>query len=599
MKTKKSRVVLSSVSVLLVLSLLAGMTMAWFTDTEKVNANFTAGVLDISVKPGETDKGDLTFENLRPMLYDNFYKELEPNGNEKWVNDVTQDNTTGLDDEDYAPVPAYFKPVVIKNEGTLPAKVKLSLEAGDGCEAGEPILTEDNITIKQDPEKMQDCANRLAPVLKVFVYKLVGETWTKVEDVNLNTAYDEAKANPDKVASDNTAKETNNTYMTAMLPAQGTATYVIAGYLPETVNNAYQGQHFHGKLVLNAYQMDDTEAGVPDEGGSSEKPDPGEPDNPDCNRDDHMIRTAEDMNNIRLHPHCNFVLANDIDLSEAYPSWEPIGELEEKYSSSRGTYYEPTENVFTGDLDGNGFRVTGLHVEPGTLKGCLGLFSYSSGTIRNLTVEGAAVVACNDSGILVGRNAGTILNCTVNGKVSDGDPTKTIKEVGGITGWNEKTGTISRCASFAEVSGTSQGRIVHKNYGGIAGKNSGTVANCYTTGLIRGAESGGLLGTNEGNISDCYTISTVYASNNSFGNVDTNTHPTIGDSGGTIEKDSIFYQKGNMYRMDRPYDSWHTITTKRGQAKSEEEMKTASTYTDAGWDTGVWNIVDGTYPTLQ
>ena len=277
MKTKKSRVVLSSVSVLLVLSLLAGMTMAWFTDTEKVNANFTAGVLDISVKPGETDKGDLTFENLRPMLYDNFYKELEPNGNEKWVNDVTQDNTTGLDDEDYAPVPAYFKPVVIKNEGTLPAKVKLSLEAGDGCEAGEPILTENNITIKQDPEKMQDCANRLAPVLKVFVYKLVGETWTKVEDVNLNTAYDEAKANPDKVASDNTAKETNNTYMTAMLPAQGTATYVIAGYLPETVNNAYQGQHFHGKLVLNAYQMDDTGAGKPDEGGSSST-DPEDPD---------------------------------------------------------------------------------------------------------------------------------------------------------------------------------------------------------------------------------------------------------------------------------------------------------------------------------
>ena len=277
MKTKKSRVVLSSVSVLLVLSLLAGMTMAWFTDTEKVNANFTAGVLDISVKPGETDKGDLTFENLRPMLYDNFYKELEPNGNEKWVNDVTQDNTTGLDDEDYAPVPAYFKPVVIKNEGTLPAKVKLSLEAGDGCEAGEPILTEDNITIKQDPEKMQDCANRLAPVLKVFVYKLVDGTWTKVEDVNLNTAYDEAKANPDKVASDNTAKETNNTYMTAMLPAQGTATYVIAGYLPETVNNAYQGQHFHGKLVLNAYQMDDTGAGKPDQGGSSST-DPEDPD---------------------------------------------------------------------------------------------------------------------------------------------------------------------------------------------------------------------------------------------------------------------------------------------------------------------------------
>ena len=61
------------------------------------------------------------------------------------------------------------------------------------------------------------------------------------------------------------------------LPAQGTATYVIAGYLPETVNNAYQGQHFHGKLVLNAYQMDDTGAGKPDEGGSSST-DPEDPD---------------------------------------------------------------------------------------------------------------------------------------------------------------------------------------------------------------------------------------------------------------------------------------------------------------------------------
>ena len=68
-----------------------------------------------------------------------FYKELEPNGNEKWVNDVTQDNTTGLDDEDYAPVPAYFKPVTITNEGTLPTKVKLSLEIAQdyACKEGE------------------------------------------------------------------------------------------------------------------------------------------------------------------------------------------------------------------------------------------------------------------------------------------------------------------------------------------------------------------------------------------------------------------------------------------------------------------------------
>ena len=285
MKAKKSRVILSGVSLLLVLCLLVGGTMAWFTDTEKVDTNFTAGILDVSVKPGEEGKTALDFKNLRPMLYENFYNELDKN---EWNNDVTQGGTTGLKDSHYEPVPAYFKPVDITNEGTLPTKVKLSLEAGNGCADGEPILTDDNITIKQDGSK-QDCANRLAPVLKVFVYKLVGEDWTLVEGVNLNTAYDEDAANPDGVASENTAEEANSTYMTAMIPANGTAQYVIAGYLPETVGNAYQGQHYHGNLVLNAYQMDDTAAGNPDEGGSSSE----DPDDPDRFNDNVTIEWRE------------------------------------------------------------------------------------------------------------------------------------------------------------------------------------------------------------------------------------------------------------------------------------------------------------------
>ena len=285
MKAKKSRVILSGVSLLLVLCLLVGGTMAWFTDTEKVDTNFTAGILDVSVKPGEEGKTALDFKNLRPMLYENFYNELDKN---EWNNDVTQGGTTGLKDSHYEPVPAYFKPVDITNEGTLPTKVKLSLEAGNGCADGEPILTDDNITITQDGSK-QDCANRLAPVLKVFVYKLVGEDWTLVEGVNLNTAYDEDAANPDGVASENTAEEANSTYMTAMIPANGTERYVIAGYLPETVGNAYQGQHYHGNLVLNAYQMDDTAAGNPDEGGSSSE----DPDDPDRFNDNVTIEWRE------------------------------------------------------------------------------------------------------------------------------------------------------------------------------------------------------------------------------------------------------------------------------------------------------------------
>ena len=254
-KTKKSRAILSGISVLLVLCLLAGGTMAWFTDTEKVNTNFTAGILDISVKPGEAASTDLTFENLRPMLFENFEAELAGNGSDKWTNDVTQDNTTGVYPGDYKePVPAYFKPVVITNDGTLPTKVQISLELGEGCADGEPALTEDGFTITQG--KTEACDNGLKEALKVFVYYNRNDpnsgAWTQVADVNLNTDY---------AGADDGARDT---YTTVMIPAGESVRYVIAGYLPENAGNAYQGQHYHGKLVLNAYQMDTTDGGDPD-----------------------------------------------------------------------------------------------------------------------------------------------------------------------------------------------------------------------------------------------------------------------------------------------------------------------------------------------
>ena len=253
-KTKKSRAILSGISVLLVLCLLAGGTMAWFTDTEKVNTNFAAGILDISVKPGEAASTDLTFDNLRPMQFDNFEAELAGNGSDKWTNDVTQDNTTGVYPGDYDPVPAYFKPVVITNDGTLPTKVQISLELGEGCADGEPVLTEDGFTITQG--KTEACDNGLKDALKVFVYynrnDLNAGGWTQVADVNLNTDY---------AGADDGARDT---YTTVMIPAGESVRYVIAGYLPENAGNAYQGQHYHGKLVLNAYQMDTTDGGDPD-----------------------------------------------------------------------------------------------------------------------------------------------------------------------------------------------------------------------------------------------------------------------------------------------------------------------------------------------
>lgn len=278
MKTKKNRIVLSAVSVLLVFSLLVGGTMAWFTDTEKVNGNFTAGVLDIEVNPGEdgyTTTEPLEFENLRPMWYENFYKELEPKiafGNEL-DNNVA---ANGMQDSDYRPVPVYFKPLQIENRGTLPTKVDVSVNLGDPCKDGEEKieLSEDKNTVNWAHEKNGNCTNGLQKVLKIFIYKQEAGSWKRIENVNLNKLYDDAVADPDGVAEHNTALETADIYTTAMIPAGEKATYVVAGYLPETVGNEYQGKHYHADVMFNAYQMDENAGGGNPDSGSSEKPDP-------------------------------------------------------------------------------------------------------------------------------------------------------------------------------------------------------------------------------------------------------------------------------------------------------------------------------------
>ena len=130
MKANKKRIVLSALSLVLVFCLLAGGTMAWFTDTEKVAGNFSAGILDIEVNP-DPENGNFTttkpmeFKNLRPMLLDNFDKELVESGD---VNNLENNNQ---DPENYPEdnLPIYFRPVRVENRGTLPIYIHLGMNA--------------------------------------------------------------------------------------------------------------------------------------------------------------------------------------------------------------------------------------------------------------------------------------------------------------------------------------------------------------------------------------------------------------------------------------------------------------------------------------
>lgn len=259
MKTKKSRIALSALSIVLVLTLLAGGTMAWFTDTEKVNANFTAGVLDINVNPEEPAEAPLEFTNLRPLTVAQFDAELVQE-------DLSNKNTEGFD-----PTPVYFQPVTITNDGTLPVYIRITAESlfekpDFACpEGGEEniALKNDNMTVHWDKEGARaDCTNGLAEKLKLFVYAKDGSgNWVRQEGVNLNEATLETGEDGERLEQAAFTPNREN-----YIAANGSVTYVIGGYLPEDAGNSYQGKHYHGNVVVNAYQMDDGAGVTPPEG---------------------------------------------------------------------------------------------------------------------------------------------------------------------------------------------------------------------------------------------------------------------------------------------------------------------------------------------
>lgn len=254
MKPSTKKITLSTVSVLVVLSLLAGITMAWFTDTEKTETNFSAGVLNVEVDASQKDPvtNAMEFENLRPLTLDQFKAEL----NETDFSNVNQ--------EGFEPTPKYFHPVTIRNAGSLPAQVVLSMFDNGACkEQISNVVDNDVGGVKQDGVIACADAYTLKDVLQILVYKNTGTkaqpVWTLMEGVNLNEVTGGGAYQPYNVA--------------APLAAGEEAQFIIAGYLPQNVGNAYQAKHYHGAFNVTAGQADEG-ALIPGGGGSNpEQPD--------------------------------------------------------------------------------------------------------------------------------------------------------------------------------------------------------------------------------------------------------------------------------------------------------------------------------------
>ena len=280
------------------------------------------------------------------------------------------------------------------------------------------------------------------------------------------------------------------------------------------------------------------------------------------------------------------------------------------------TSYGFQGTAFEGTFDGGGHAVRNLNINVETTGGLfIGLFGGTGvdAVIRNLGVVDCDLYGGNPGG-LVGKNLGLIDNCYATGVVTGADYSGTT---GGLVSMSQ-IGRIQYCHTNVAVS-VDGGDL---GIGGLVGNNSGgsDIANCYALGSVSGAgaseDVGGLVGTNYGSsdIANSYatgavgggaTVGGLCGSNASYSHIDTcyaagalSGSATVGGLVGfNDESSSATVSSDCFWDIDTSGQS----SSDGGTGKTTEQMKTVSTFLDAGWDmVTVWNMEeDQTYPLLR
>lgn len=259
--------------------------------------------------------------------------------------------------------------------------------------------------------------------------------------------------------------------------------------------------------------------------------------------DPYLIKNTFHLRNIDDNSTNYYQLEHDIDL-DIYPfnsgeGWKPIG------INSSG-------QEFHGRFDGNGMKIKNLFINRPT-ESFIGLFGAARhGSIRNVGFENVDITGKSYVGAIVGANYTLISQTYSFGTITATD------HAGGLTGLVESwtsSGEISNSYSLANVTANTA------SAGGLTGRFlSGNINNSYAVGLVSTpSNAGGIVGE--------------YNS-------------------GTVES-NVFWDTTT---------TGQTVNPGGGVGKTLQQLKTKSTFTDAGWDfNSVWNIVTGdstSYPYL-
>ncbi len=286
----------------------------------------------------------------------------------------------------------------------------------------------------------------------------------------------------------------------------------------------------------------------------------------------HWIRTDTDAR------YAHYKLMRDLNFNDDDSYDDPSN----KSFWTTGEGWEPIL-IFSGTLDGGGRTITGLYINRST--DLVGLFgSMDGGTVENLGLVGVNITGADYTGGFAGYCMGgeSIVNSYGTGSVhghrfvgglfgiNGGSITESYFKggvqgdyaVGGIVGQGWSGSTITNSYAAGNVSGNTL-------IGGVLGWNmlAATVANSYSTANVSGSGAvGGLVGGNEGQITNSYSTGSVGGTGERGGLVGiTSQHATVQNS---------LYDSETSGMSD----------TGKGEPKTSAEMKTKSTFTNAGWN---------------
>lgn len=311
------------------------------------------------------------------------------------------------------------------------------------------------------------------------------------------------------------------------------------------------------------------------------------------------ITNAHQLQLMGMNLAANYTLANNIDLA---PALNAVNGLYPGMWGSMGFVpvgnYAVTNTGLTGNFDGLNHTISNLTINRPT-EWDIGLFGYVQGNVfnnpnvKNIALSNVNITGMNRVGSLVGYSYfSNITNASSTGSVTGNN------NVGGLAGTN--SGTISDSYSTGSVTGRTSGFHI----GGLVGYNDSqaSISNSYSTGSVTAGTNstsiGGLVGTNVGGISKTYSAGSVTAGSGSA------------NMGGLVGSNSDGTNTGNT-----SYSFWDTessglLTSAGGSGMTTTEMKNVVNFTPAAvgnvnpsWDfTAVWNIDSGasvSYPYLR